>query len=227
WRQVEALASTLAPDQAVWLSGYFAGLGHSLRAYRGAEPVLPASPAGPLHVAEPEVSGRTLTILYGTETGNSLEVAQRLASRAEELGLSPRTADMASYKARGLKDEQDVLIVTSTHGEGEPPEPALDFFEFIHGRKAPKLAGTRYAVLGLGDSTYEFFCGASRKLDERLRELGAEQLHACVDCDVDYEDAAAEWIETVLGQLAKQGGKVNGSGAAMAVPASPSAATAA
>src|SRR5690606_3320695 len=148
-------------------------------------------------------------------------------SRAEELGLSPRTADMASYKARGLKDEQDVLIVTSTHGEGEPPEPALDFFEFIHGRKAPKLAGTRYAVLGLGDSTYEFFCGASRKLDERLRELGAEQLHACVDCDVDYEDAAAEWIETVLGQLAKQGGKVNGSGAAMAVPASPSAATAA
>jgi sulfite reductase (NADPH) flavoprotein alpha-component len=218
WRQVQSLAETLGPDQAVWLSGYFAGLGQSLRAFRGAEAV--PSPAGMTPAAErrPATGSRTLTILYGTETGNSSELAEQIASRAGEVGLQARTADMASYKSRGLKDEQDLLLVTSTHGEGDPPEPAVDFFEFIQGRKAPKLAGTRYAVLGLGDSTYEFFCGASKTLDARLEELGAERLHARIDCDVDYEEPASDWIEEVLGRLAEKQSEP-GSAAPIAPPA--------
>ncbi len=214
WQQIEGLAATLAPDQAVWLSGYFAGLGQSLRGYRGAEAVLPARDEKPADLSDVLSRSRTLTILYGTETGNSSELAERIAARARDLGLTVRTADMASYKTRGLKDEQDLLIVTSTHGEGDPPEPAVDFFEFVHGRKAPKLDGMRYAVLGLGDSTYEFFCGASVKLDERLEALGAERLHERIDCDVDYEDPASEWIETTLGLFSAR----NGSGNA-AIPA--------
>lgn len=204
WRQVEALASTLAPDQAIWVSGYFAGLGRSLRARDGAELVEPPLADLPGEAEPTEAATRTLTILYGTETGNSREFAREIESRAREVGLEARAADLADYKARGLKDEQDVILVTSTHGEGDPPEPAVDFFEFVLGRKAPKLAGVRYAVLGLGDSTYEFFCGAAKKLDERFAELGAERLRDRIDCDLDYEEPASDWIGQVLAGLAEE-----------------------
>lgn len=223
WRQIETLATSLAPDQAIWLSGYFAGLSRSLRESSGVEAVLPTLAGAPAAASLPAADSRTLTVLYGTETGNSSDLAQQIVTQAKEAGLQVRAADMASYKARGLKDEQDLLIVTSTHGEGDPPEPALDFFEFVLGRKAPKLAGTRYAVLGLGDSTYEFFCGASKKLDERFEELGAERLHARIDCDVDYEDGAAAWIGEVVGKLAKEAGEAK---AATPVPAAPAQAAA-
>lgn len=206
WQTIEALETSLGPDQAIWLSGYFAGLGQSLRQSlrdtNGATAVLPAAGEAPPEAAAPAAESRTLTILYASETGNSADLAQQIAARAEEAGLKISTADLADYKPRGLKDEQDLIIVTSTHGEGDPPEPAVDFFEFVHGRRAPKLEGLRFAVLGLGDSTYEFFCGASKKLDARLEELGAERLHDPAELDVDYEDPAADWIGALLGKLA-------------------------
>jgi sulfite reductase (NADPH) flavoprotein alpha-component len=109
---------------------------------------------------------------------------------------------MADYKPRKLKDEQDILIVTSTHGEGDAPLSALGFFEFVEGRRAPRLDGVRYAVLALGDSTYEHYCGAGKRLDKRLAELGAERLAERVDCDVDYEERAAAWTKAALDRIA-------------------------
>jgi sulfite reductase (NADPH) flavoprotein alpha-component len=204
WQQIETLTNTLAPDQALWLSGYFAGIGHSARAVENGSGLVPPLTGLPAANEQAAISARTLTILYGSETGNSADLARRIAARAEELGLPANASDMASYKARLLKEEQDLLIVTSSLGEGVPPEPAADFFEFVLGRKAPKLEGVRFAVLGLGDSTYEFFCGASKHLDERFAELGAERFFDRLDCDVDYEEPAADWIEKVLGKLADE-----------------------
>ena len=199
WKTVRSVATSLKPQQALWLSGYFAGFADAGRP--DASPFVTAGLAPDLPVAA-EVQARTLTILYGSETGNGAGVARLVAERLRTTGFEPVLIDMADYKPRRLRQEQDLLIVASTHGEGAPPVSAAGFFEFLEGRKAPRLDGLRYAVLALGDSTYEFFCGAGRRIDARLAELGAERLHARIDCDVDYDEPAATWIETALSLLA-------------------------
>jgi len=112
---------------------------------------------------------------------------------------------MARYKPRRLKDEQDMLFVVSTHGEGDPPQPALGFFEFVESARAPRLESLRFAILALGDSTYEHYCGAGRRLDSRLEALGAERLRPRVDCDVDYDEEAASWTSAIVEALAEKG----------------------
>ncbi len=184
---IERLSATLSPDQARWISGYLAGA-HGVSAEQ-AEPAASAS--------------APITILYGSETGNAEGLAEQARQRAEAQGLAARVIDMADYKTRELKNERLVLIVTATHGEGDPPDPAEDFYAFLHSRKAPKLEETKFAVLGLGDSSYEHFCQTGRDLDARLEALGAERIHARVDCDVDYEDTAGDWIGKALEVFAR------------------------
>ena len=189
WRLVEALAQSLDPAQARWLGGYFTGLDAGLRS--------PPSQT----VSAISSAGRKLTILYGTETGNAAELARALEAATKGKGLACTVSDMADYKVRQLAQEEDVLIVVSTYGEGDPPQPATGFFEFIEGRKAPKLEGKRFAVLALGDSTYEFYCEAGKRLDRRFEELGAERLALRVDCDIDYEEAAEAWTQAIVDQI--------------------------
>jgi len=210
---VEALGATLTAEQARWASGYFAGLALGLARGGGAAPLTPSAPAAPRPAA------RTLAILYGTETGNGAELAKSLAAAATAQGLAPVLSDMADYKPRRLKDEQDLLIVVATHGEGDPPQPAADFFDFVESRKAPPLPDLRYAVLALGDMSYEQFCGAGKRIDARLEALGAQRLRPRVDCDVDFDEPAAEWSVDILALLAAEQAE-----AAPAVPAAPAGA---
>lgn len=205
WVQLRALAESLDAGQRAWVSGYFAGLG------QGGVPATQTAAA-----PSPRACGsaRCVTVLFGSETGNSAGVARDLFERLGQRGHPAVLIDMADCKPRQLADAQDLLIVTSTYGDGDPPQPAIAFFESVAGRKSPRLDGARFAVLALGDSTYEQFCAAGRRLDERLEALGAERLLPRVDCDVDYEEAAARWIGEVLQKLVANDGTHRGDGVA-------------
>lgn len=176
---LQRLSASLTPEQAHWVAGYLAGV-HGT-------PQAPAQPAA-----------SALTILYGSESGNSEALAEQARRRAEERGLSVRVFDMSDYRQRELRNERLIMIITATHGEGDPPDPAEDFYHFLHSRKAPKLEGAKFAVLALGDSSYEHFCQTGRDFDTRLESLGGERILERVDCDVDYEDKAGAWIESAL-----------------------------
>ncbi len=195
---LEDLTRTLQPGHALWLSGYFAGLG---RAALQAVPNSASGLAATIISSALAPATRTLTILFGSETGNCSEIATAAADAARAAGLNPNVADMAQYKTQRLRSEQDLLVITSTHGEGDPPQSAKPFFEFLESRKAPKLPDLRYAVLALGDSTYEQYCGAGQWLDKKLSELGATALEDRVDCDVDYDESAAVWIYKIVAKL--------------------------
>lgn len=201
WTQVNQLATSLSHEQAIWISGYFAGLSHRARAGAAAGEIAELAPPSQVGAAGAAAT-RLLTVLFASETGNSKTLAKALVDKAAAQGIQARLADMAEYKTRALKDEQDLLVITSTHGEGDAPQTAVGFFEFLESRKAPKLPQLRFAVLALGDSTYEKYCEAGKRIDRRLEELGAQRLADRVDCDVDYEDAADAWISTVIADLA-------------------------
>ena len=184
WRLVDELSRSLDPMQARWLSGYFAGFDAALRSP-------PPQAASQFYSSE-----RSLTILFGTETGNAAEVARTVEAAAIAQGRRSALTDMADYKVRQLALEQDLIIIVSTHGEGDPPQPAADFFEFVEGRKAPSLEGMRFAVLGLGDSTYEYYCEAGKRLDRRLEELGAVRLAQRVRWTVQRPEARGVGLAT-------------------------------
>ncbi|GAA3843509.1 assimilatory sulfite reductase (NADPH) flavoprotein subunit [[Pseudomonas] carboxydohydrogena] len=205
WQQISSLATTLSPEQATWISGYFSGVSDSFRLRAGSATALAERVPVAVETAAPAAASRTLTVLYASETGNSAALAKAFAQDATAQGIHATAVSMADYKVRGLKDEQDLVVITSTHGEGDPPQASVGFFEFLESRKAPKLPQLRFAVLALGDSTYEKYCEAGKRIDRRLEELGAQRIAARVDCDVDYEEPASAWHANVLRALAPVG----------------------
>lgn len=223
---LRTLGRSLSAEQALWISGYFAGIAEARGGFAAAAA---SAVAAPSEVAlQPGASSPKITVLYGSETGNAEGLARDIARRAQERGLIASVEDLARYKTRELKNEQILLFVTSTHGEGEPPEPALPFFEFLGGRKAPSLKHARFAVLALGDSTYAQYCEAGKVLDRRLAELGAARLQDRTDCDVDYDIEAKRWIDAVLDKLqqaAPATAAVSGTVRVSAAPASAAVST--
>jgi len=183
--------SGLNRDQLTWVSGYAAGMATA----QGSNLVSADQPTNATNTAP------TLTILYGSQTGNAKGVAQLCESKAQEAGFKTTLVSMAEYKPRQLKSETHVAVFVSTHGEGDAPDDAMELHEFLGGKKAPKLDNTKYAVLGLGDSSYEFFCQTGKDFDQRLRKLGAKPIVARADCDVDYEAQAETWLNDLIASL--------------------------
>ncbi|WP_312775343.1 diflavin oxidoreductase [Corynebacterium variabile] len=167
--------------QQTWLDGFFAGLDLGRERYQG--------PAATL----------TVDVLFGSQTGNSSELADQLAAGLRAAGLGANVTELDAAGVGALTSgSSHVLIVTSTYGEGEMPDNAEMFWEELNAAEMPRLEDLSFAVLGLGDSGYDDFCQAGKDLDIRLEQLGAKRLTARVDCDVDFEDEAAEWISAAV-----------------------------
>lgn len=209
------LLPTLTESQKIWLTGYLAA---SQSAAATAAPEAPA--AQPSTESAPQPVSKEVTILFGSQTGNSQGLAKQAGKTLEEKGFQVNVASMNDFKPNQLKKIQNLLIVVSTHGEGEPPDSALTFHEFLHGRRAPKLDDLRFSVLALGDSSYEFFCQTGKEFDQRLEELGGTRIHPRVDCDLDYDDPAAEWLDGVISGLSEAQGANSAPTQAAAAPAS-------
>jgi sulfite reductase (NADPH) flavoprotein alpha-component len=183
WIQINQAITSLNKEQLTWMSGYVAGLAQSQ--------VDGASVAPEQNTA----ASSSLTILYGSQTGNAKGLAQEYKEHVEAAGITAHLVNMADYKAKSLKNETHIAIVVSTHGEGDAPDDAVELHEFLVSKKAPKLPTLKYAVIGLGDSSYEFFCQTAKDFDERLAALGATAVVERVDCDVDYDAEAATFVE--------------------------------
>lgn len=143
------------------------------------------------------VDARPLTILFATETGTAAMLAEFAAAAGIAAGASVRLRDMATYNTARLASEANILAIASTHGEGDPPQSALEFFEFLD-ETCIRLEGVRFAVLALGDSGYEDFCAAGRRLDLRLEALGATRIAARRDIDVGELKDARAWLEHMV-----------------------------
>ncbi|MHC5068008.1 MAG: diflavin oxidoreductase, partial [Planctomycetota bacterium] len=195
-------------DQRQWLAGFFAGL-HS-RMLVQSETVATAQ-AGAV------VEQRPLLILYGTQTGNAENVANEIAQVAKANGLLPQVVDMDESSVEQMAAAERLLIVCSTYGEGEQPDNAQLLWEAISADSAPSMSGVHYSVLALGDTNYDLFCEAGKMWDGRLAELGAARIWDRLDCDVDFEAAAREWIDSVVPLIATKGGTTTAGGSAVSV----------
>ena len=208
--QAEALnqlLATLTPDQMIWLSGYLAGLRSAAGApHSSALPEGGGLPAPRVATSGAAAIQRDVTILFGSQTGNSQRLAGEMKKRLEEKGFVVTLSCMSEFRTNNLKKVKQLLIVVSTYGEGDPPDKAVLFHEFVHGKRAPRLEGMRFSVLALGDELYDQFCKTGKDFDARLEDLGGKRMYPRVDCDVDFDEPAKAWMDGVLDALMGAGG---------------------
>lgn len=186
--RLQAATTDFTPTQLAWVSGYFWGV---LNQQSGTAVAAPA----------PAAEVPTITLISASQTGNARRVAEALRDDLLAAKLNVKLVNAGDYKFKQIAAEKLLVVVTSTQGEGEPPEEAVALHKFLFSKKAPKLDGTAFAVFGVGDTSYEFFCQSGKDFDNKLAELGAERLLDRVDADVEYQAAAAEWRARVVEAL--------------------------
>ncbi|HFL5520084.1 TPA: NADPH-dependent assimilatory sulfite reductase flavoprotein subunit [Salmonella bongori] len=178
--RLQAATTDLTPEQLAWVSGYFWG---------GLNPRPDTITTLPAPVAE--IPG--VTLISASQTGNARRVAEALRDDLLAVNLNVTLVNAGDYKYKQIASEKLLVVVTSTQGEGEPPEEAVALHKFLFSKKAPALKNTAFAVFSLGDTSYEFFCQAGKDFDSKLAELGGKRLLDRVDADVEYQAAAAQW----------------------------------
>lgn len=186
--RLQAATTDFTPTQLAWVSGYFWGM-------------LSQQPGAAISAPVQAVEAPAITLISASQTGNARRVAEALRDDLQAAQLNVKLVNAGDYKFKQIAGEKLLVVVTSTQGEGEPPEEAVALHKFLFSKKAPKLDGTAFAVFGLGDTSYEFFCQSGKDFDSKLAELGGERLLDRVDADVEYQAAAAEWRARVVDVL--------------------------
>ncbi|WP_431769439.1 assimilatory sulfite reductase (NADPH) flavoprotein subunit [Vibrio sinus] len=196
--QLQHSIGELSSQQLAWVSGYLWGMSQA----NSGELSQSQFPT-----AESEsvvTSDKKLTIIFASQTGNAKGVAEALEKQAVSLGISTNLLDASDVKGKSLAKLSHLIVVASTNGEGEAPDNALELHEFLQSKKAPKLDKLQYGVIGLGDSSYEFFCQTGKDFDAFLSKLGAQSFIDRVDCDVDYDAPVEEWTAQALSVVQEQ-----------------------
>lgn len=197
-------SAPFSSEQRSWLNGFLAGI-----LSRGAAGTVPS-------INSSASDKPKLLVLFGSQSGNAESYSKKLCKEANARGFQARVAGLESIQSADLQKESNVLVVTSTWGEGDMPDNAVSFWDSLNQNgSSPKLEGLKFSVLALGDMNYgDTFCLAGRKLDQRLEELGAQRIHPRVDCDVEYDELARSWSEGVFLSLLDPA--TSGGGATMA-----------
>lgn len=193
---LSALLSGFTPDQTMWLSGYLAGLSGSQAGGGGSA---------------------SLTVLYGTESGNSEALADQTVKAAKKKGWKASMKNLADLKPSDLQQFEQLALIVSTWGDGDPPEAIEGFYEAFL-KEEVDLQGVRFAVCALGDSSYEQFCETGKVFDARLEALGAERITERQDCDVDYEESYQTWVDRVFDKLGSSAGLASDVAAVLSTP---------
>ena len=201
-------SAPFSPSQRQWLNGYLAGMFSD--ANDGGQPAIPAEASAP----KPRVP-----VLYGSQSGNSETLADEFSEKLIAAGFDAPVFGMDDIGDLALTEEKALCLVTSTWGEGDPPDNAIDFFNTLTGDDAPDLSSLSYSVLALGDSNYLEFCGAGKALDAAMEKCGAKRILDRVDCDVDFEEPAEEWFTGFLAAVKEAVPVAASSGASPAAPA--------
>ncbi|MEM1443529.1 MAG: sulfite reductase flavoprotein subunit alpha, partial [Verrucomicrobiota bacterium] len=178
-------SAPFTPEQRQWLNGYIAGL-------------FSEADGAPAVVSKPKVR---VPVLYASQSGNSEGLAEGFAEELSNAGFDAPCISTEDYQEIDLTKEKQLLLVSSTWGEGDPPDNAVEFWNTLSSDDHPRLENLKFSVLSLGDTNYLEFCKQGKVFDARLQELGATRFAPRVDCDTDFEEPAAEWFQTVLAEL--------------------------
>jgi sulfite reductase (NADPH) flavoprotein alpha-component len=176
-------------EQRAWLNGFLVGL--FTNGGGNEAPQLNNAPAK---------TGEPLPILFGSQTGSAEGLAKRIAKEAAQRGFTPVVLPLNDHSQAGLSKAARAIIISSTWGDGDPPDNAANFWSWLQA-DAPRLENLQFAVLGLGDKNYSDFCGAAKKFDSRLESLGARRLVPRGECDTDYEATAMTWMDGLWEKL--------------------------
>ena len=177
------LINSSSKDELLWMNGYLNGVVANYSSAANAAPT--GSPAV-----------NKITIVYGTETGNSKKLASDFAAKAKKNSINAKVIGMDQYRLTDLPKEEYLLAVVSTHGEGDPPDAAKKFYDHIH-QNGFKLDKLKFSVLALGDTSYPMYCKTGEDVDLQFDKLGGKRIAPLQKCDVDYEEDANNWFNTV------------------------------